>query len=84
MAPHIPTVAEATQVDAEGRWWLESREDLRKLGRLIVTSPGVPPARLKFLQDSMQAIATDPQILAEFDAKGIPLRYAPPTRWPVP
>jgi tripartite-type tricarboxylate transporter receptor subunit TctC len=78
MAPHIPTIMEATEIDAEGRWWLEFREDLRKLGRLIVTSPGVPPARLKFLQEAVQAIATDPQILADFEAKGMPLRYGPP------
>jgi tripartite-type tricarboxylate transporter receptor subunit TctC len=78
LAPNLPSVFEATNVDAEGKWWLDFREDLRKLGRLIVTTPGVPPARQKFLADVLRSIATDPAVIAEFEAKGIPLRYAPP------
>jgi tripartite-type tricarboxylate transporter receptor subunit TctC len=76
--PDVPTVFEAMTVSAEGSWWLDFRDDVRKLGRLLMVTPGTPPERLAFLRDSLKAIETDKATMAAFDAKGQPLRYAPP------
>lgn len=78
LAPDLPTVFEATKVDAQAAWWLDFRDDLRKVGRIIVTTPGMPPARQTFLEETLRAVATDPEIMAAFQAKEMPLRYAPP------
>lgn len=77
LAPTVPTVFEATDVDADGAWWLDFRDDLRKLGRLMVTSPGTPPARLAFLTEVIRSIATDKKIADSFESRGMPLQYAP-------
>lgn len=78
LAPNVPTVFEATDVDAEARWWLDFREDLRKLGRILITTPGTPADRVTFLSDSVRLITQDPVAIAEFDKRGLPLRYATP------
>lgn len=78
LLPNVPTVFEAAKVDAEGAWWLDFRDDVRKLGRLIVTTPGTPPERLAFLRATVKAVETDPEVMKAFEAKGQPLGYAPP------
>ncbi len=77
LMPDVPTIYAATKLNDEGEWWIDFRDDLRKLGRLIVAPPGVPAARLRLLSDSLKAIENDPAIKAEFEAKELPLRYAP-------
>lgn len=76
LAPDVPTVFEATTVDEEGAWWLDFRDDLRKLGRIMVTAPGTPPDRLAYLKEIVRAVTTDKEIAATFEEKGMPLRYA--------
>jgi len=78
LMPNVPTVFEATKVDAEGAWWLDFRDDLRKLGRLLVVTPGTPADRLAYLRATVRTIETDPAVIAEFEAKGQPLQYASP------
>ena len=78
MMPDVPTVFEALRIDDEAAWWLDFRDDLRKLGRLLVVPPGMAPDRLDFLREAARAILTDPSIMADFEAKGQPLQYAPP------
>lgn len=78
MMPDIPTVFEAIKVDDEAAWWLDFRDDLRKLGRLLMVPPGMPPERLQYLRDVSRKILSDPAVMAEFSAKGQPLQYAPP------
>lgn len=77
LAPDVPTVFEAMKVDAEAAWWLDFRDDLRKLGRLMVTAPETPMDRQEYLKKVIRDVATDPEITAEFEKKGMPLRYAP-------
>lgn len=78
LLPNVPTVFEAAKVDSEGAWWLDFRDDVRKLGRLIVTTPGTPPDRLAFLRTKVKEIENDPAVMKAFEAKNQPLRYAPP------
>lgn len=78
LLPDVPTAFEAAKIDAEGAWWLDFRDDVRKLGRLIVTTPGTPPERLAYLRKSLKELETDPAIMKVFEAKNQPLRYATP------
>lgn len=77
LAPNVPTVFEATKVDGDAAWWLDFRDDLRKLGRIMVTAPEVPADRQAFLRTVVRTVATDPEVIAAFDKRGMPLRYAP-------
>lgn len=78
LMPNVPTVFESTKVDDEGAWWIDFREDLRKLGRLLITTPEIAPDRLAYLQNTVRAVLTNPAIVKEFAAKEQPLQYAPP------
>lgn len=78
MMPNVPTVFEAIKVDDEGAWWLDFRDDVRKLGRLIVTTPGTPADRLAYLRKVVKEIETDPQVKKDFDTRGNPLTYGDP------
>jgi tripartite-type tricarboxylate transporter receptor subunit TctC len=76
--PDVPTVFEAAKIDADGAWWLDFRDDVRKLGRLLMTTPGTPPERLAYLRQTVKEIETDPETMAAFEAKGQPLQYGSP------
>ena len=49
----------------EQEWWFDFRSTLDALGRVLVTTPGVPPDRLAFLQDAVGKLVKDPKLLAE-------------------
>jgi tripartite-type tricarboxylate transporter receptor subunit TctC len=78
MMPNVPTVFEAMNVDDEGAWWLDFRDDVRKLGRLLVTTPNTPPDRLAYLRRVVKEIETDPQVMKYFEDKGNPLTFGEP------
>jgi tripartite-type tricarboxylate transporter receptor subunit TctC len=78
LAPDVPTILDGVKLEKEALWWLDFRDGLRKLGRLIVTTPGTPEARQTFLKAVVRDIATDPEIVAAFERRNMPLRYAPP------
>ncbi|MGE5539000.1 MAG: Bug family tripartite tricarboxylate transporter substrate binding protein [Gemmatimonas sp.] len=78
MLPNVPTVFEAMKVDDEGAWWLDFRDDVRKLGRLLVTTPNTPADRLAYLRRVVKEIETDPQVMKDFEAKGNALTYGEP------
>ena len=48
--------------------------------RPFVGPPGIPPERLKALQDAFAATLKDPELLAEADRGGVEIRYASPAR----
>ena len=78
LMPDVPTVYEATKLDKEATWWLDFREDVRKIGRLLVVPPDMPPARLAFLRKVSKEILTDPEALKDFAAKQQPALYGEP------
>jgi hypothetical protein len=53
------------KVDDETRWWLEFRMSINDLGRILVTTPGVPADRLAALRDGVRKALTDPELIAE-------------------
>ena len=48
--------------------------------RPFVAPPGLPPERLKALQDAFAATLQDPELLAEAERTGVEIRYASPAR----
>jgi hypothetical protein len=59
--PDVPTIFESLHLDQEQQWWLDFREDLRKIGRLLITPPGVDGDKLSFLRRISKEILTDPK-----------------------
>ena len=62
--PTMPTVFDST-ISPEATWWLSARSEVDALGRIILTSPQVPPERLAYLQGVVKKVLTDPAVLAE-------------------
>lgn len=65
LLPDTPTIFESMKLDDEARWWLEFRMSINDLGRILVTTPGVPAERLAVLREGVRKALTDPQLIAE-------------------
>lgn len=62
--PDIPTVFEATKLTSAQARWLDWRSELTALGRVIVTTPGTPRARVAALRAALRDVLTDPTFIA--------------------
>ncbi len=78
--PEVPTIFELIELDRERSWWIDYRAQFADLGRILVAPPGVPLARLQELRRAVHAVMTDPEVIAEAEARRRPLRYAPSER----
>jgi tripartite-type tricarboxylate transporter receptor subunit TctC len=76
--PDLPTVYESMKLTAEQKWWLDTRSSIDALGRLMMTSPNVPPERLAYLQGAMKKALTDPGLLAEATKSQRYVKYSDP------
>jgi tripartite-type tricarboxylate transporter receptor subunit TctC len=63
--PNTPTIHESVKLDADAQWLFDFHNAVTDLGRIMVTSPGVPAARLKYLQEAYRQMLNDPQLRAE-------------------
>jgi tripartite-type tricarboxylate transporter receptor subunit TctC len=63
--PDLPTIFESVKLDAKQTWWFDFRATVDDLGRILVTTPGLPPERLKFLQAATDKVLHDPALVAE-------------------
>ncbi len=80
MMPDVPTIFEAAagRMDAEAAWWIDFREDVRKMGRLLIVPPGTPADRVDYLRRVAKDILTDREALAEFEKKQQPALFGEP------
>ena len=76
--PDVPTIFDELKLDSEAIWWIDFREDLRKIGRLLVSPPGIDAARLAFLRDISRKVLNDPEAVAEFALRNQPALYGEP------
>ena len=76
--PDMPTVLEAGGLSEEQNWWLSARSEVDALGRIILASPKIPPARLAYLQNILRKVLTDPVVLAEGDRLERYIEYQDP------
>ena len=52
-------------LNAEQTWLFDYRATIENLGRILITSPGLPPARLAYMQEAVRKALTDPTLVAE-------------------
>jgi tripartite-type tricarboxylate transporter receptor subunit TctC len=48
--PDRPTIYETAKMDADGLWVMDFLANVEKLGRVLLAPPGIPAARLAYLQ----------------------------------
>ena len=78
LVPDVPTIFEVAELTPAQAWWMDYCDALLGLGRALVTTPDVPADRLAFLQAAVQGVLTDPEVIAEAEAKKRPVNYASP------
>ena len=65
LLPHVPTLFESADIAPEDSWIVDFRADLDELGRIFVTTPGVPLERLTVLREALHKVLADPAVIAE-------------------
>lgn len=78
--PKVPTIFEAAQLTDEGQWLFDFRATVEDLGRILVTAPNMPPARLKFMQDAVRKTLTDPALIEEGEKSQRYIDYVDPDK----
>ena len=73
-----PTIFELTKMAPESAKWLKFRAGIADIGRSLVMAPKTPPARAKYLEDTLRSILTDPKVIADAEKHNRPIDYAPP------
>ena len=61
--PKVPTYYEIGMTK-KGKKWIDWFIEAEKSGRLVLTAPGVPKARLNFLQNAFRAVCNDKAFVA--------------------
>ena len=78
--PDVPTIFEAVKLTPDQEWWFDFRTDLDDLGRILVTTPGVPADRLTFLRAAIRKVLTDPALKAEGEKSQRYVDYVEPEK----
>ena len=78
LMPDVPTIYEAVPLDQEAQWWLDFRENIRKIGRLLIVPPGMDAEKLAYLRKVSKDILTDPEATADFEKRQQPALYGAP------
>lgn len=76
--PDTPTIFEAVNLTPDQQWWFDFRADLDDLGRILVTTPGVPADRLALLRDAVKKVLSDPALKAEGEKSQRYVDFVPP------
>ena len=63
--PDTPTIFEAVDVPKENVWLVDFRATAEDLSRIILTSPGIAPARLQYMQEQVKAVLTSKEVIDE-------------------
>ena len=73
-----PTIFEAAKMDAEQTWVMDFLANVEKLGRILMAPPGIPPARLAYLQEAVKQTLHDPQLIADGEKAERIIEYLDP------
>jgi tripartite-type tricarboxylate transporter receptor subunit TctC len=76
LLPNVPTLPELALSD-EGREVLHAAASTGEIGRSILTTPGVPPERLRALRTAFRALLADPDFLAACEKRKLMIDGAP-------
>lgn len=72
----VPTVFQQSRLTAQGERMLDWRAGVAALGRLIVSTPGVPSDRLSALRAAFKDVLADPEVIAEIRRRSLSPGYA--------
>jgi tripartite-type tricarboxylate transporter receptor subunit TctC len=75
LLPSVPTLPELALSD-EGREVLHAAASTGEIGRSILTTPGVPPERLRALRTAFRALLQDPDFLAACEKRKLMIEGA--------
>jgi tripartite-type tricarboxylate transporter receptor subunit TctC len=67
--PDLKTITEVLSLKDDQLWWIDVRNTIEGLGRMLVAPPSTPKARVDALRATTMAILTDKAFLAEADKK---------------
>ena len=73
-----PTIFEAAKMDAEQTWVMDFLANVEKLGRILIAPPGIPPARLAYLQEAVKTTLHNPQLIADGEKAERIIEYLDP------
>jgi len=73
-----PTVFEAAKIDPSRIWAMDFLANLEGTGRLLVAPPGIPAARLAYLQAAIKTTLENPQLIAEGERMERIIEYLDP------
>jgi tripartite-type tricarboxylate transporter receptor subunit TctC len=76
--PERPTIFEAARMDADGTWVMDFLANVEKLGRILIAPPGIPPARLAYLQAAVKETLHNPQLIADGERAERIIEYLDP------
>jgi tripartite-type tricarboxylate transporter receptor subunit TctC len=76
--PDRPTIFEAAKMDADGTWVMDFLANVEKLGRVLIAPPGIPPARLAYLQEAVKQTLHNPQLIADGEKAERIIEYLDP------
>jgi tripartite-type tricarboxylate transporter receptor subunit TctC len=78
LLPDVPTIFEQMKLTPDQEWWFTFRENLNDLGRILITTPGVPAERIAFLRAAVKRALTNPELMAEGEKTQRFVAYQPP------
>lgn len=65
LLPETPSIFEQAKLTDDQVWWLDFRANLNDLGRILITTPGVPADRIAFLRNAVKRALQNPELIAE-------------------
>ena len=73
-----PTIFEAAKIAPDRIWAMDFLANLEGLGRLLMAPPGIPPARLAYLNAAIKETLHNPQLRAEGEKMERIIEYTDP------
>jgi tripartite-type tricarboxylate transporter receptor subunit TctC len=73
-----PTIFEAARMDADQAWVMDFLANVEGIGRIVVAPPGIPPARLAYLQEMVKRTLHNPGLIAEGEKAERIMEYLDP------
>ena len=65
-------------MDADRTWVMDFLANVEKLGRILIAPPGMPPARLAFLNEAVKRTLHNPQLIADGEQAERIIEYLDP------
>jgi tripartite-type tricarboxylate transporter receptor subunit TctC len=73
-----PTIHEAVELDADQQWLFDFFSGVEDMGRIMILPPGVPKARLAYLQEKVKETLHIPQLIADGEKMERIIEYLDP------